>query len=352
MLFDIDGTSVLYSYSQGTAQQITHEATHLLVGTYYIRIVKDDRSFYWGSYTLKAIAIPSEVAHVVGANDAIEGAFALDRNTTVSGHLGYRGQSLPSQQSAWFKIQVPSDGSLSFELTTSGGGTTPIRQSDGDLNTAEYGNGVGLFGIDGTSRLYSYSQGPATQITHQITHLQAGTYYIRLLKDDRSFYWGSYTLNWNTVSDGTNSYNAWRSTPGYFSAAELTDPLISGLDADPDADGIPNLIEFALRTNPRITSTSALPQPGMSNGRLTLTFRQVAGGSGYRAFEYITGGLRYTVQWSTNLDGTWQTGGSEVFDVISVTTNGDGTDTVVISPVSNVTANHPKFFLRLKLDLL
>lgn len=44
--------------------------------------------------------------------------------------------------------------------------------------------------------------------------------------------------------------------PMHFSAAELTRPEISGPDADPDADGINNLIEYALGLDPRQTTTN------------------------------------------------------------------------------------------------
>lgn len=37
----------------------------------------------------------------------------------------------------------------------------------------------------------------------------------------------------------------------YFTAEELAEPTISGTEADPDHDGIPNLIEYALGRNPR-----------------------------------------------------------------------------------------------------
>jgi alpha/beta superfamily hydrolase len=44
----------------------------------------------------------------------------------------------------------------------------------------------------------------------------------------------------------------------FFTSAEQEDPLISGVDADPDNDGLSNLLEFASGTYPTITSTSPL----------------------------------------------------------------------------------------------
>jgi hypothetical protein len=33
--------------------------------------------------------------------------------------------------------------------------------------------------------------------------------------------------------------------------SELTNPTVSGDDADPDGDGIPNLLEYAFALNPK-----------------------------------------------------------------------------------------------------
>ena len=53
-------------------------------------------------------------------------------------------------------------------------------------------------------------------------------------------------------------YDAWRAQ--YFTATELTNAAVSGDAADPDGDGIPNLVEFAFNLNPRTVSHPALPR--------------------------------------------------------------------------------------------
>lgn len=69
----------------------------------------------------------------------------------------------------------------------------------------------------------------------------------------------------------------------FFNAAEQADTAISGVNADPDGDGISNLLEFFHGLNPRIAATAAdrnaLPQIGVEPATgtplfLTLTFRQ------------------------------------------------------------------------------
>jgi hypothetical protein len=52
-------------------------------------------------------------------------------------------------------------------------------------------------------------------------------------------------------------YDDWRFA--HFTSGELLDPAISGHHADPDGDGSPNLLEFALNTDPRTANSSAFP---------------------------------------------------------------------------------------------
>jgi hypothetical protein len=70
----------------------------------------------------------------------------------------------------------------------------------------------------------------------------------------------------------------WRGV--HFSQTEITDPTLAGDNADPDGDGIGNLLEFLLGTAPRINqpiaNRAALPRPSLdrlSDGaRLVLDF--------------------------------------------------------------------------------
>jgi N-acyl-D-amino-acid deacylase len=56
----------------------------------------------------------------------------------------------------------------------------------------------------------------------------------------------------NDLFAPTLSSDAWRAR--YFSASELADPTVSGDNADPDSDGIPNLLEYASGTDPRTSN--------------------------------------------------------------------------------------------------
>jgi len=59
---------------------------------------------------------------------------------------------------------------------------------------------------------------------------------------------------------------------------ETTDPAIIGLTADPDGDGINNLLEYALDADPTVADDSVLPEIGVEtvDGRryITLTYRR------------------------------------------------------------------------------
>jgi endonuclease/exonuclease/phosphatase family metal-dependent hydrolase len=116
-------------------------------------------------------------------------------------------------------------------------------------------------------------------------------------------------------------YEAWREQN--FSAAELSDPAISGDAADPDADWISNLMEYALALDPNTPDAQGLPKPGKttvgSSKYMTLTYRKPK----------ISSDLIYTVEVSNNLS-TWFSG-STYTAIVSITDNPDGiTQTVVV----------------------
>jgi len=64
--------------------------------------------------------------------------------------------------------------------------------------------------------------------------------------------------------------NMWRRAN--FTPAELADPSISGDLADPDHDGLSNLMEYALGLPPKDPTTVNRPYASITNGYLTLTY--------------------------------------------------------------------------------
>ncbi|MFN0127283.1 MAG: hypothetical protein ACKV19_11425 [Verrucomicrobiales bacterium] len=119
----------------------------------------------------------------------------------------------------------------------------------------------------------------------------------------------------------------WRNL--HFTSAQLDDPSVSGHEADPDNDGVTNLLEFAFNSPPLSASPSRLPQLTWQDGSPEFVFTRLAGGvttdEGYEV-----PGLRYVLQHSTTLD-DWENLAGTSPEVVSwtVTPDDDGvTETV------------------------
>jgi hypothetical protein len=120
---------------------------------------------------------------------------------------------------------------------------------------------------------------------------------------------------------------AWRAS--YFSGSELADPNISGDTADPDGDGIPNLLEYALNGNPRVANASIRPQPSILADHLTLNYTR------RKAATDVT----YDLQVSSELTGGWTPAGI----VEQVLLDDGGLQTVRASDPAWVSANARRF---------
>jgi hypothetical protein len=134
------------------------------------------------------------------------------------------------------------------------------------------------------------------------------------------------------------SYESWRANQ--FTPQEQTDPLISGYNADPDGDGICNLLEYAFHLTPKVAGRDGLPLPKIleQNGKRYL-------GLIYTRLKSVPD-IDYTVEISENLQ-IWNPVTSDTTQV-SVTDNPDGlTQTVVVRDLTPID-NAPYRFMRLK----
>jgi uncharacterized delta-60 repeat protein len=119
------------------------------------------------------------------------------------------------------------------------------------------------------------------------------------------------------ITEAVSGFASWQAAN--FTPAELANPAISGDSADPDLDGINNLLEYAFGLPPKLPSTTGVPTGAISSvggvNYLTLTFRR----------RMPLADLTYTPQTGGAVTGTWN---ADAVIVGSPVSNGDGTETV------------------------
>ena len=147
----------------------------------------------------------------------------------------------------------------------------------------------------------------------------------------------SYSMTVIDLARPATPYTAWQNS--HFTAAQLANPAVSGDLADPDGDGIVNLLEYALNLDPLSASRTGLPgaatttQNGATN--LTLTYTKVKAATD----------LTYTVEVSGDLM-TWNSGSAYTADV-GVLDQGT-TEQVTTRDLTAISATMPRWFIRLR----
>ena len=130
-------------------------------------------------------------------------------------------------------------------------------------------------------------------------------------------------------------FDAWRAA--HFTTGELGDPLISGPEADPDHDGLANLMEYAFALVPQEASVLSWSTPQIVANFLTLSYTRP---------QPPPPDVRYEGETSAILPGAWTADAVE----LAVTTNSNGTATVTIRDSVSI-ATAPQHFLRLRIRL-
>jgi carbohydrate binding protein with CBM6 domain/pectate lyase-like protein len=157
-------------------------------------------------------------------------------------------------------------------------------------------------------------------------------------------YTGSLNLEWFVFLDNSSmTFTQWEELPGYFSTAQMSNSAISGPNATPENDGIPNLLKYLFDINPAnpmsAADLAALPQVGRDTTTtpgtqyLTLTYRENAS----------INGLTVNVQMSTDLQ-NWQTVVPDLSGIV-------GTDPTTQDPINEVEVkiSSPQEFIRLNI---
>jgi len=136
----------------------------------------------------------------------------------------------------------------------------------------------------------------------------------------------------DTVIIHDKPFDGWRYN--HFTSSELNVSMTSGPNADPDGDGISNLMEYALNLDPKVPGSSGLPVAAVENGMLTLSYTQVKAATD----------ISYIPEISTDLV-TWNQG-SGYLSMLQTTGSGTTQTVKVGSLISPSTA--PKQFIRLR----
>lgn len=152
----------------------------------------------------------------------------------------------------------------------------------------------------------------------------------------------------DTVVIGDLPWDNWRFSR--FSAAELDDPLISGENADPDADRLRNLLEYAFNFEPRSADTE--------NG-FRAAIENIGGpaGGGQPAFvatfkrRLAPRDLRYEVEVSTDLV-NWISGPNATRELFPPLDDGNGVTETVRVQILGFSPQTSQRFVRLKVTRL
>ncbi len=137
------------------------------------------------------------------------------------------------------------------------------------------------------------------------------------------------TANTATVTIKDKPFDAWRYL--HFTTPQLADPLVSGDTADADGDGLNNLLEYALDSDPVVAAAAPLSTV-LDGNRLAITYLEATGRTD----------LTYTVETTEDLGGTWQTGATVLEE--TTRTNVSGGQQVTVRRINTA----DRQFLRLR----
>jgi hypothetical protein len=141
-----------------------------------------------------------------------------------------------------------------------------------------------------------------------------------------------------TVTIADVPFDQWRFD--HFTASERANPAVSGPLADPDSDGVVNLLENYLRLAPKTPDRAGLPQVTLTTDHLRISFRRARGASDLSGVVEVTGNLAAPA---------WDSGDAFT-EVVSITDLGDGTEQVIVRDKTSIGPANPARFIRLRVS--
>ncbi len=241
----------------------------------------------------------------------------------------------------------------------------PDRMVDLAQSRTIYLDGTASYDPDGDALAYQWTQltGPAVTLSNATS---AGCTFVAAPVNTQT------SLGFQlTVSDGTftsvanttvtlqptqrarTTFATWRTA--FFSPSQLADPAVSGMMADPDGDGVVNLLEYAFNMNPLSPDRNAPVQQGSGPPAFGKILGVDPGQPAYPTITFVRWkapvDLTYSVQSSLDLvHWTDQIASPSSFVVLSQTDVGDGSqlELVTVRPTTPMSgpAAAPEQFLR------
>jgi alpha-tubulin suppressor-like RCC1 family protein len=287
-------------------------------------------AFYWikavnaaGASALSAVAtatpMPTNppVITVPPTGATVDVGATVNFSVTATGDapLSYQwrrnGDPLPSATAATYSIAsavVTDSGDYTVVVTNPAGSVTSdiavltvnkLAQTITFLAPADRGYTTTPFALTASASsslpvTFTVESGPASINGDTLTLTGVGPVTVRAAQAGNATYAAAMSIDRSfTVSANLASWQLTR-----FTSAELLDAQISGPNADPDGDGLSNLLEYALGLEPRTATTSGLPEVAATASEWTYTYTRPSDRTD----------VTYAVEISTDL-GAWTTDG-------------------------------------------